>query len=188
MGHVIALQPAKLSSGLKNTKSKVPAPIYQPPWQEIEWRESHVNMCMSRKVCVHQNCLSAFHTHRHAWMNAQATHILYHLLHHRVSRGSCAHTQTLKSGCDFTGCAFQPSNSVCLQLFTTTLWFRHAWPRTHEQPPDEKLWQLSSSGHRHSQWELTVGNVIATLSCSANAAFCIRRMDSLSAVAAIQTG
>lgn len=47
---------------------------------------------------------------------------------------------------------------------------RHAWSRTHEQPLDEELWQLSFSGQGHSQWELTAGNVIATLSYYTNAA------------------
>lgn len=41
---------------------------------------------------------------------------------------------------------------------------------THEQPLDERLWQPSFSGRGRSQWELTAGNAIATLSYYANAA------------------
>lgn len=68
------------------------------------------------------------------------------------------------------GMPFQPGNPACLRLFTTTVRFHHAWPGTHEQPLHEKLWQLSLSGHGRSQWELTAGNVIATLYYYAKAA------------------
>lgn len=61
-----------------------------------------------------------------------------------------------KARCDFAGNAFQPGNSVCLRLLTATVRFHHAWPGTHEQPPDEELWQLSP-GHGRSQWEFDCG-------------------------------
>ncbi|CAB1449587.1 unnamed protein product [Pleuronectes platessa] len=63
------------------------------------------------------------------------------------------------SGClCMSGNGFQTGNSVCLPLFTCTIRLRHAWSRTHEQPLEDKLWQLSFSGQGHSQRELTAGN------------------------------
>lgn len=79
----------------------------------------------------------------------------------------CARSQ--KARCDLQGTPFRPPNLVCNPLSTTTVWFHHAWPGTREQLLDEKLWQLSLSGRRPSQWEPTAGNVIATLSYYSNA-------------------
>ena len=87
-----------------------------------------------------------------------------------VCTGCSACVKKPKVRCDFIGNAFQPGNSVCLQLFTANVRFRHAWPGTHEQLLDEEFWQLSFSDQGRSQWELTAGNVIATLSYYANAA------------------
>lgn len=132
----------------------------------------------------------SFHIHSHAWMDAQ-THILFHslyfplLAHHSAFKGTYTHELGLVPAKDgvYAACSvwgakrprcdlqatFQPPNLVCNRLSTTTVWFHHAWPGTREQLLDEKLWQLSLSGHRPSQWEVTAGNVIATLSYYSNA-------------------
>lgn len=104
------------------------------------------------------------------------THTHTHRNTHPVSPGNevmeyvqCAVCEKKsKAHCDFTGKVFGPGNSVRLRLFTTTVRLHHAW--THEQPLDERLWQPSFSGRGRSQWELTAGNAIATLSYYANAA------------------